>query len=130
MLRKQLIAAIGKEVQPTDFTNYLRFHNRKLYRSLSSYLLISIELVIDCRLGPEYQPRPFCYAVRRPAHVPEGTLSIEMQLDDGLLADPIYTSVCYAPAVKPMKFALSAASEVTFGGDRYVRSLLHDGVWF
>ena len=35
MLRKQLIAAIGKEVQPKDFSDYLRFHNRKLFRTKS-----------------------------------------------------------------------------------------------
>lgn len=34
MLYKQLVAAIGKEVTPTDFTNYQRFHNRKLFRTL------------------------------------------------------------------------------------------------
>ena len=45
--RKQLIAAIGKEVGPVDFANYQRFHNRKLFRK-------------------EYQPRPFSYAIRRP----------------------------------------------------------------
>ena len=39
MLRKQLIAAIGKEVQPRDFSDYLRFHNRKLFRPSSSSLL-------------------------------------------------------------------------------------------
>jgi len=32
MLRKQLIAAIGKEVQPVDFSHYLRFHYRKLFK--------------------------------------------------------------------------------------------------
>ena len=30
MLRKQLIAAIGKEVTPADFAQYMRFHGRKL----------------------------------------------------------------------------------------------------
>lgn len=30
MLRKQLIAAIGKEVTPVDFANYMVFHNRKV----------------------------------------------------------------------------------------------------
>jgi hypothetical protein len=101
MLYKQLVAAIGKEVTPTDFTNYQRFHNRKLFR-------------------PEYQPRPFCYAIRRPDHYPEGTLTIEAQLDDGALADPIYTSVCYSPALRPMRFAIDAATQVSFNGDRFL----------
>lgn len=47
MLRKQLIAAIGKEVTPVDFANYMVYHNRKVFRE-------------------EYQPQPFCYAIRRP----------------------------------------------------------------
>ena len=55
-----------------DFTNYQRFHNRKLFKK-------------------EYQPRPFCYAIRRPEHYPEGLLSIENQLSDGSIPDPIYT---------------------------------------
>ena len=42
-----MVAAIGKEVTPVDFTNYQRFHNRKLFKE-------------------EFQPRPFSYAIRRP----------------------------------------------------------------
>src|SRR5690606_15143502 len=53
MLYKQLVAAIGKEVTTADFTNYANFHNNKLFR-------------------PEFRPRAFCYAVRRPDHTPEG----------------------------------------------------------
>ncbi len=101
MLRKQLVAAIGREVTTTDFTNYQRFHNRKLFKQ-------------------EYQPRPFCYAIRRPDHYPEGTLSIEAQLDDGALADPIHTTVAWSPAARPMKFSIDASTQVQFGGDRFV----------
>ena len=101
MLRKQLIAAIGREVTTTDFTNYQRFHNRKLFKQ-------------------EYQPRPFCYAIRRPDHYPEGTLSIEAQLDDGSLADPIHTTVSWSPAARPMKFSIDASTQVSFGGDRFL----------
>jgi len=101
MLWKQLVAAIGKEVGPVDFANYLRFHNRKLFKA-------------------EYAPRPFCYAIRRPDHYPEGTLSIEAQQDDGSLADPIATTVAWSPAVRPMKFSIDAATQVSFGGDRFL----------
>jgi hypothetical protein len=52
MLQKQLVAAIGKVVTPADFTNYLTFHNRKIYRE-------------------EYRPQAFSYAIRRPEHYPE-----------------------------------------------------------
>ena len=46
MLRRQLIAAIGKAVQPDDFAEYMRFHCRKLFAEV-------------------FQPAPFAFAVRR-----------------------------------------------------------------
>jgi hypothetical protein len=52
MLEKQLVAAIGKVVTPSDFSNYLTFHNRKVYRE-------------------EFHPKAFSYAIRRPGHYPE-----------------------------------------------------------
>ena len=64
LLRDQLVAALGREVTPTDFQMYMSFHHRRLFR-------------------PEYRPVPFSYAVRRsPLHTPEGTVRIEMQTDD------------------------------------------------
>ncbi len=39
MLRKQIIAAIGKEVTPVDFANYMVYHNRKV-RLLSRPFLL------------------------------------------------------------------------------------------
>lgn len=44
LLRKQLIAAIGKELSPVDFTYYMEFHNRNIFKE-------------------EYGPVPFSYAV-------------------------------------------------------------------
>jgi len=52
MLYSQLVAAIGKAVTPADFSNYLAFHNRKIFNE-------------------EYRPQAFSYAVRRPDHYPE-----------------------------------------------------------
>lgn len=52
LLQKQLISAIGKTVTPTDFAEYLTFHNRKIYRE-------------------DYRPKAFSYAIRRPDHYPE-----------------------------------------------------------
>jgi hypothetical protein len=52
MLYKQLVDAIGKVVTPVDFSNYLVFHNRKLF-------------------DEPYRPRAFSYAIRRPDHDPE-----------------------------------------------------------
>ncbi len=54
----QVVAAIGKEVGPADLTQYMEYHCRQLLRDA-------------------FQPKGFCYAVRRPNHYPEGSLSIE-----------------------------------------------------
>jgi hypothetical protein len=108
MLRNQLVAAIGKVVTPSDFSNYMRFHNNKLF-------------------AEAYRPKPFCYAVRRSElHAPEGVLSIEEGLSDGSMPDPIFT-VANGPSdgsARPMTFTLSAATRVTFGGHRYVHAWL------
>ena len=103
MLRKQLFAAIGKEVSPVDFANYMRFHYRKLFR-------------------PAFQPRPFCYAIRRPDHYPEGTLSLEAEMNDGSIAEPIASIVNGPSQGHPMQFALGAATRVTFHGQRYLHA--------
>lgn len=101
MLRKQLIAAIGKEVTPDDFNAYMEFHHRKLVK-------------------PEYGPKPFSYAIRRPDHYPEGVLAIEAQRGSAM-PDPISTTVASSVARRPMSFALDASTRVSFLGDR----LLH-----
>jgi len=106
MLRKQLIAAIGKEVGPADFSEYMRFHQRKLFKQ-------------------EFQPKGFCYAIRRPEHYPEGTLSIEAK-DSSAMAQPIETCVNSSKATKPMFFAINAATNISFLGDRHLHaSVLH-----
>eukprot|EP00026_Physarum_polycephalum_P002207 Phypoly_transcript_02212.p1 GENE.Phypoly_transcript_02212~~Phypoly_transcript_02212.p1 ORF type:complete len:944 (+),score=196.07 Phypoly_transcript_02212:68-2899(+) len=101
MLYKQLVAAIGKVVTPVDFSNYLAFHNRKIFNEA-------------------YRPQAFSYAIRRPEHYPEGVLSIEAQLDDGILSSPITTIVAERKAAHPMRFSLNAATKVSFYGDRYL----------
>jgi hypothetical protein len=103
MLRKQVIAAIGKEVGPVEFTNYMRFHNRKLFRH-------------------EFEQRPFCHAIRRPDHYPEGVVSIEQTLADGSAPEPVYTTARVSHNAVPMSFALDAATKVTFGGTRYIHA--------
>lgn len=105
MLRKQLIAAIGKEVTPVDFANYMTFHNRKIFRD-------------------EFQPQPFSYAIRRPDHYPEGVLSIESQLADGSIADPISTVVSRREATTPLKFSIHAAANVSFTGECYLHAFV------
>ncbi len=102
MLRKQLIAAIGKEVTPDDFTQYMEFHSRKL-------------------LKPEYRPQPFSYAIRRPEHYPEGVLSVEAKRGSAM-ADPITTTVARSEAIRPMIFALDASTRVSFMGERVLHA--------
>uniref|UniRef100_A0A6B2KY13 TerB-C domain-containing protein n=1 Tax=Arcella intermedia TaxID=1963864 RepID=A0A6B2KY13_9EUKA len=103
MLFDQIVQAIGKEVTPVDFTNYMRYHNRVLFKA-------------------EYLPKGFCYPIKRPDHYPEGVLSIESELNDGSLPQSIPTVVRSAPAMRPMKFALNASTEVTFMGHRYLHA--------
>ena len=57
LLRKQLIAAVGREITAQDFVEYMDFHNSRRY-------------------GSAFQPKTFCYAIRRPDHYPEGIVSI------------------------------------------------------
>eukprot|EP00930_Biecheleria_cincta_P072342 TRINITY_DN5974_c0_g1_i1.p1 TRINITY_DN5974_c0_g1~~TRINITY_DN5974_c0_g1_i1.p1 ORF type:complete len:968 (+),score=218.00 TRINITY_DN5974_c0_g1_i1:77-2905(+) len=110
MLRKQLAAAIGKEVWPADFASYMSFHNRKLFKQ-------------------EYAPAPFCFAVRRSKnHSPEGTVSIEELAvgagGDSNIEQPIVTIVAKSNAEHLMTLPISASTNVAFGGDRYLHAYL------
>eukprot|EP01062_Namystynia_karyoxenos_P084368 TRINITY_DN990_c0_g1_i2.p1 TRINITY_DN990_c0_g1~~TRINITY_DN990_c0_g1_i2.p1 ORF type:complete len:988 (+),score=313.46 TRINITY_DN990_c0_g1_i2:91-3054(+) len=108
MLRNQLIAAIGREIGPSDFAEYMDFHNRQLFR-------------------PCYRPRGFCFAVRRPQHFPEGVLSIEAAADTGAGdSKPIQTFIASSEATQPMSFPLSAAADLQFLGERHLHAcVLH-----
>ena len=124
MLRQQVVAAIGKEVGPSDLTSYMEYHCRQL-------------------LKPEFQPKGFCYAVRRPDHYPEGTLSIEYDRGTAVEKDgqalirtvvhssgecePGLTGGSEAAPVQTMKFALDAATFVSFTGERHLHAcVLHE----
>lgn len=102
MLRAQLVAAIGKEVTPAEFAEYMAFHHRKLFK-------------------PEYRPQPFSYAVRRPEHDPEGGITLEAR-DGHAMPDPISTLVTRREATRPMTFALDASTRVSFLGERYLHA--------
>ena len=95
MLRKQLISAIGKEVNAKDFNEYMIYHNRKLFK-------------------PEFQPTKLCYAIRRPDHYPEGIFSIEVNDDEKQPFPAITNRIEGAP---PMKFSITASTSITFSGD-------------
>jgi len=103
MLLKQLIAAVGKEVQVSDFNAYMRFHARKLYKAA-------------------FAPQPFSFAVRRPNHTPEGALTIEAQdtSSPSTLADPVWTIASGGYSSQPMFFNLDASTRVAFTGERCV----------
>jgi hypothetical protein len=108
MLRDQLVAAVGKTLQPSDFAAYMRYHNRKLFKE-------------------EFQLRPFSHAVRRTAqHSPEGSIRIESKESISVLSEPIYTACCSRSEgnAAPMQFALNASTNVTFGGDRHLHTYL------
>jgi len=105
MLRSQLISAIGKEVSTMDFVNYMRYHNRKLFK-------------------PQFEPQPFCYAVRRGLRNPEGTVGIDFQLADGSIPLPVNTIVRHTRPSKHMQFPINASTKVSFGGDRYIHALV------
>jgi hypothetical protein len=108
LLEQQLVAAVGKTLQASDFTAYMRFHNRQLFKEA-------------------FQPRPFSHAVRRTVqHSPEGSFRIEEQTLSGSMSEPIYTSCCSRSAreAAPMQFALNASTNVTFGGDRHLHTWL------
>mmetsp|Transcript_5914 Transcript_5914/g.13976 ORF Transcript_5914/g.13976 Transcript_5914/m.13976 type:complete len:977 (-) Transcript_5914:254-3184(-) len=101
MLRKQLVAAIGKQVSPKDFGDYMTFHSRKLF-------------------AEAFAPQPFCFAVRRSElHSPEGTVSIEKSG-----GEPVSTMVAQTEASWPMEFALNASSSVSFVGQHYLHAFL------
>ena len=57
-MRSSLTKAIGSEVTEEDFSEFVKFHDARLFRK-------------------EYVPRPMIWSVRRPRHFPEGTVSIE-----------------------------------------------------
>lgn len=111
MLRKQLFAAIGKEISAQDFASFRRFHDRKFFCD-------------------DMQPLPFSYAVRRsPLHSPEGQIAVEEQAggSGSGMREPVFTHVRQGVAAAPMKFSISAATTVRFMGQRSLHAWLrHD----
>ena len=102
MLYEQLVKAIGKQVTSKDFGEYMRFHARKLFKK-------------------EYLPSGFSYAVRRPQHNPEGTVSIE---SNGEAVEPVLTMSRSTENAEGMRFALNAAADVTFKGTTFLHGYM------
>lgn len=119
MLRKQLISAIGKQITPADFTEYMCYHNRKLFKE-------------------QYRPKPMCLSVRRSlAHSPEGSVSLLLTDNNNVLFrsnntktsgidSPIYTLSKTADSnnTSLMEFALNSSTTVRFGGSRHIHAWL------
>eukprot|EP01108_Squamamoeba_japonica_P001167 TRINITY_DN1469_c0_g1_i4.p1 TRINITY_DN1469_c0_g1~~TRINITY_DN1469_c0_g1_i4.p1 ORF type:complete len:617 (+),score=97.80 TRINITY_DN1469_c0_g1_i4:47-1852(+) len=105
MLEQQLIAAVGKELQPKDFGEYMQFHARRLFSA-------------------DYAPKPFVYAIRRPDHCPEGVLTLEADVGDGQLEQPLQSIVSSVKANKPMYFSLGAATRAEFLGERFLHGAI------
>jgi hypothetical protein len=107
MLEQQLIAAVGKVLQPKDFGEYMQFHARRLFANA-------------------FAPKPFVYAIRRPDHCPEGLLTVEADVGDGSLEQPLQSIVSVSNAKSPMFFSLGAATRAALFGERYLHgAILH-----
>jgi hypothetical protein len=101
-----LIAAIGKEVQLEDLDQFVKFHNAKW-------------------LTPA--PQPFCHAIRRPHHYPDGLLSIESRTSTNTgtskgKVEPIETlmrQIDSSPS-QPLLVPLNAATTLQLTGKQYL----------
>eukprot|EP01060_Flectonema_neradi_P035550 TRINITY_DN657_c0_g1_i1.p1 TRINITY_DN657_c0_g1~~TRINITY_DN657_c0_g1_i1.p1 ORF type:complete len:907 (+),score=211.93 TRINITY_DN657_c0_g1_i1:55-2775(+) len=105
MIYDQLVKAVGKVVTADDFSEYMLYHNRKVFKDV-------------------YQPQALSYPVRTSDHAPEGFFGIE-RVKEGGIDEPVTTIVRKIESDAKMKFALTAASNVTFGGNRFVHSLIN-----
>jgi len=106
MLTKQLVQAIGKQLGPSDFAAYMVHHHRQLFK-------------------PLFSARPFSYAVRRPHHSPEGSLSIEVKTSvEATMSEPVLSTARYMPRGHPMAIPLSASIAATFHGEHFLHSLV------
>jgi ubiquitin len=105
MLKQQLVQAIGKEISTQDFTDYMTFHYRRLF-------------------ADDYQPCGFSYAVRRPDHQPEGTVSISEGGGDTdkLISTQVSSKSCKDMQGGAMRFAINASTDVHFLGQRYLHA--------
>jgi len=102
MLHAQVVAAIGKEVGPEDFAEYMCVHARRLFR-------------------PEFRPQQFCHAIRWDGHSPEGTISIEANRGKPGFK-PIHTVVMERTGA--MSFPLNSATTLRITGTQSLHALV------
>lgn len=99
MLRHQLTAAIGKQIQQSDVDKFMQYHNARLLRPA---------------------PKPFCHAIRQPGHYPCGLLSIEAMGAGEQKRDPIETLVREVDSTAPVELSVDAATTVQLTGQKYL----------
>jgi hypothetical protein len=102
LLKKQLIAAIGKAIKQDDIDQFVKFHNSKLLRP---------------------SPLPFCHAIRRPEHYPEGSISIEGENETGKF-EPVETFCREVKVLQPVKVPLNAATFLDLTGKVFLHGWL------
>jgi hypothetical protein len=108
MLRKQLIAAIGKEVHLKDFQQFMEFHCQKIF-------------------APQFAPKPFSYAIRRPNHYPDGILSIEGSANgDKVVPISTHSRFLAGKDAPPMYIPINAATSIKMTGDRILHGWINN----
>mmetsp|Transcript_15554 Transcript_15554/g.20454 ORF Transcript_15554/g.20454 Transcript_15554/m.20454 type:complete len:918 (-) Transcript_15554:164-2917(-) len=110
-LRAQVVAAIGKHISSSHITEYMEYHNRKIFESA-------------------YKPNPFLYEVRRAGYSPEGSISIEYSERSHPVkfesnrgeGGTIYThSITRLPEPsKSVRFSLNASKTIELEGQQYL----------
>ena len=118
MLRSQLVAAIGKEISARDFDGFIVSYYHKLFRE---------DVVAE----------PFVYAVRRPKHYPDGSLSIESTIpaNEWSKADGFEPILTFSRKIQPavdgsvlsIQMPINAATKIQLEGDQYLHAWVrHD----
>eukprot|EP00941_MAST-03F_sp_MAST-3F-sp1_P002185 g2185.t1 len=105
MLRKQVVAAIGKEVQPSDFAEYMNYHNQLTFKK-------------------QYCPTCFSYSIRSNANVsPVGEFSIT---DINGRPSRTFAREINISDSQSLKFAINASTDVECTGRVHLHAtLLH-----
>jgi len=101
MLYKQLSDAIGKSVDSEDLNEFVRFHNQRLF-------------------SETYAPEPFCYAIRRPGHYPDGIISIEDKANENALT--FTRKLENKGSQSHMYVPINSATSVELKGDIYLHA--------
>lgn len=118
MLRSQLVAAIGSKLSAKDFDEFIVSYYHKLFRE-------------------DVVPEPFVYAVRRPKHYPDGSLSIESAIpaNEWSKADNFEPILTFSRKIQQaaegselsIHMPINAATKIQLEGDQYLHAWVrHD----